>query len=75
MGDTPSVLYLLRGPTADPTHPHWGGAFRRSDHGPNYFKDDQSQSLREQNRAGAKTVNRWRAEFLSDWKSRMDWLR
>ena len=74
MGDTPSVLYLLNGRADDPSQPHWGGAFRRFDHGPNYFRDDQSRSLKEQNLAGAKTVNRWRSEFLNDWKARMDWL-
>jgi len=27
MGDTPTVLYLLRGPAADPAAEHWGGSF------------------------------------------------
>ncbi|MEO1619045.1 MAG: DUF1593 domain-containing protein [Planctomycetota bacterium] len=74
MGDTPSLFYLLRGPANDPTRDHWGGSFQPTDHGPHYWTDDQRQSLRQNNRAGAKTVNRWRTNYLLDWQKRMDWL-
>ncbi|QDU55495.1 DUF1593 domain-containing protein [Aeoliella mucimassa] len=75
MGDTPSLLYLLRGDINDPTADHWGGAFQPTDHGPHYWTDDPQPSLSDQNRAGAKTVNRWRQDYLSDWQQRMTWLR
>lgn len=71
MGDTPSLLYLLRGDIDDPTAPHWGGAFRQTDHGPHYWTDDPDPDKREKNYPGAKTVNRWRAEYLQDWRERM----
>lgn len=74
MGDTPSLQYLLRGNPDDPTAQHWGGAFVKNDHGPNYWTDNPDKSLSEGNRAGAKTVNRWRAEYLQDWQTRMDRL-
>jgi hypothetical protein len=71
MGDSPSVLYLLRGNPDDPTSEHWGGAFVRTDHGPNYWTDDPNPALREGDRAGARTVNKWRADYLRDWQMRM----
>jgi cellulose-binding protein len=73
MGDTPSLLYLLRGDANDPTAPHWGGAYVKTDHGENYWTDDPDSNLAEDDRAGAKTVNRWRVDFLTDWQQRMDW--
>jgi hypothetical protein len=72
MGDTPSVLYLLRGDPDDPTGPHWGGAFVRPDLARLYWTDDPRPEHREANYAGAKTVNRWRAHYLRDWQQRMD---
>ncbi len=75
MGDTPSLLYLLRGAPDDPAAPHWGGAFVKTDHGPNYWTDDPDPTLAESGRAGAKTVNRWRPQYLRDWQARMDRLR
>ncbi len=72
MGDTPSVLYLLRGEPDDPTKDHWGGAFVRTGHGDNYRHDNPDPKLREGGKAGAKTVNRWRVEYLKDWKGRID---
>ena len=73
MGDTPSLLYLLRGDPDDPTREHWGGAFVPTDHGPHYWTDDPAAELREGHYAGAKTVNKWRVDYLGDWQARMDW--
>ena len=39
MGDTPTVLYLLKGAVDDPTSEHWGGMFGGTGHGPNYWWD------------------------------------
>jgi hypothetical protein len=71
MGDTPSLLYLLRGDVDDPTTPHWGGAFRKTDHGPHYWTDDPDPNKAEGDRPGAKTVNCWRSDYLRDWRKRM----
>ncbi len=71
MGDTPSLLYLLRGDTNDPIAPHWGGTFRKTDHGPYYWTDDPAAEKTEGDRPGAKTVNRWRCDYLQDWQERM----
>lgn len=75
MGDTPSVLYLLRGNADDPAAVHWGGAFIRRATGPNHWTDDPAPALKEKNFPGAKTVSRWREAFLRDWQTRMAWLR
>ncbi len=72
MGDTPSVLYLLRGDPDDPTAEHWGGAFKATGHGPNYWHDDPDPDLIERGKHGARTVNRWREAYLRDWQARMD---
>jgi hypothetical protein len=74
MGDTPSVLYLLRGDPDDPAAPHWGGAFVQTGHGPNYWTDNPAAELSDAGRAGAKTVNRWRVDYLDDWRRRMERL-
>jgi len=74
MGDTPSLLYLLRGDPDNPTAQHWGGAFVKTDHGKHYWTDNPDSPLVEAKRAGAKTVNRWRVDFLADWQVRMDWV-
>lgn len=71
MGDTPSLLYLLRGNPDDPTAPHWGGSFRRGDHGPNYWTDNTDPAEAEGDHKGAKTVNVWRCACLEDWQERM----
>jgi hypothetical protein len=73
MGDTPSLLYLLRGDVDDPAAPHWGGAFVKTDHGKNYWTDNPDRAMSEGGRAGAKTVSRWRVNYLQDWRQRMDW--
>lgn len=75
MGDTPSVLYMLHGDPSDPESSSWGGQFQKTKHGPNYWTDRTDPSLIENNRKGAKTVNKWRKEFLTDWKNRMEILR
>ena len=72
MGDTPSVLYLLRGQADQPQTDHWGGAFSRPDPKRTYWTDNQAPDLVEANRPGAKTVNRWREAYLRDWQQRMD---
>jgi hypothetical protein len=72
MGDTPSVLYLLRGDPDDPCGPHWGGAFVKTDHGPRYWTDNPALELTEGNRPGARTVSRWRVDYLGDWRRRME---
>ena len=72
MGDTPSLLYVLRGDTNDPTAPHWGGAFVKTDHGKHFWTDNPDRSLSTSERAGARTVSVWRREYLEDWKQRMD---
>ena len=75
MGDTPSVLYMMRGDPDDPTGPSWGGAYVATDHGPNYWTDNPDPNLTESGRAGARTVNRWREQYLDDWRRRMERLR
>lgn len=72
MGDTPSVLYLLRGNPDDPSSDHWGGRFERDPHGPQRWKDHPGEALNERGEyPGAKTVNRWRESYLRDWQARM----
>ncbi len=75
MGDTPSVLFLLRGNLNDPSKPSWGGSYVKTGHGTNYWHDDPDLKNRDAGRNGAKTVNRWREDYLRDWQKRMDWLR
>lgn len=76
MGDTPSVLYLLHGDPDKPETAHWGGAFVRPnpDKRPTYWHDNPTESLSFKEKKGARTVNRWRKEYLLDWKGRMDRL-
>ena len=73
MGDTPSLLYLLRGNPDAPTAPHWGGAYVKTDHGKSYWTDNPDPTLIDHDRPGAKTVNRWRVNYLDDWRRRMEW--
>jgi len=74
MGDTPSVLYMLHGDPDKPDAAHWGGAFVRPDPEtrPAYWHDNPTESLSFKGKKGANTVNRWRKEYLLDWKRRMD---
>ncbi len=75
MGDTPSVLYLLRGDAENPAGESWGGAFVQPDSARPYWTDNPDPALREGNFPGAKTVNRWREDYLRDWQQRMEWLK
>lgn len=75
MGDTPSVLYLLHGNPENPEGKSWGGSFSKNPKRPKYWTDRQDPELVENNRAGAKTVNRFRMEYLKDWKERMKALK
>lgn len=75
MGDTPSVLYLLDGDPSNPEGDSWGGAYIPTDHGPQYWTDNPADSLIENNRPGAKTVNKYRKAYLDDWAHRMKWLK
>ena len=74
MGDTPSVLYVLHGDPDRPETDHWGGAFVRPhpETRPTYWHDNPDPLLAERDKPGAKTVNRWRRDYLRDWKKRMD---
>ena len=75
-GDSPSMLYLLSpslagiGDPDDPTQPSWGGQFHRPNSGrfPNYYTDLDADAETCQ-----ATINRWRVDYLSHWKSRWDW--
>ena len=79
-GDTPSFLYLLHGDPYDPEGEHWGGSFvshgEHADMSPNFYQDDPAPESAERvwgvTRYGAKTVNKWRKDFLDDFKDRMD---
>jgi hypothetical protein len=75
MGDTPSVLYLLNGDPENPESESWGGSFIKSSERPNYWTDRKDPELVENNRAGAKTVNRYRMDYLKDWRERMKALK
>lgn len=74
MGDTPSVLYLMRGDPDQPDTDHWGGCFVQPhpNERPHYWTDDPRPEASDAGRAGAKTVNRWREAYLRDWQERMD---
>ncbi len=73
MGDTPSVLYFLHGDIEHPEEESWGGSFVSTDHSPTYWTDNKSDSLIENGKHGAKTVSRFRKDFLDDWAKRMKW--
>ncbi|MFW6370829.1 MAG: DUF1593 domain-containing protein [Bacteroidota bacterium] len=75
MGDTPSVLYFLDGDPANPEGESWGGSFIPADHGPYYWTDNPDTTLIVNGREGAKTVSKYRKEYLEDWKERMDWIK
>ena len=72
MGDTPSYAFLLRGKPDDPTKESWGGQFVKRKGRPNWWIDDPEPALVERGRPGAKTVNKWRQQYLRDWQKRMD---
>lgn len=72
-GDSPSMLYLLSpirgdvGAVDDPTRPSWGGRYHRPDPDrfPNYYTDLDTEVA-----TCLRTINRWRVDFLSDWRDR-----
>lgn len=72
MGDTPTVSYLLRGTPDDPTKESWGGKFVKKKGRPNWWIDDPNPALKEADKAGAKTVNKWREDYLRDFQKRFD---
>lgn len=74
MGDTPSVLYMLHGDPNTPETEHWGGAFIRPEPEarPTYWHDNPNPALQHKDKPGANTVNKWRMDYLEDWKQRMD---
>lgn len=82
MGDSPTVLYLLKGTPEDPTRPSWGGRFEQRGQGySNWYVNLSDPAFMEYEERswnsewwGAKTVSRWREDFLRDWQKRMDWL-
>jgi hypothetical protein len=76
MGDTPSVLFLLNGDADRPEAEHWGGSFSRPfpDKRPTYWHDRRERSLADHGWNGAKTVNKWRRNYLLDWQGRMNRL-
>ncbi|MFP4522070.1 MAG: nucleoside hydrolase-like domain-containing protein, partial [Fibrobacterota bacterium] len=73
MGDTPSVLYLLSpmhsttGNWDDPTAESWGGKFKTTGHGTNFYTD-----IYNSNSTDGESVAKWREDFLRDWQDRMD---
>lgn len=73
MGDTPSLMYLLRGESDNPASDHWGGRFQVDSHGPSYWRDLTDPLQREASYNGARTVNQWREQYLREWQKRMDW--
>lgn len=75
MGDTPSVHYLLHGNAENPEGESWGGSFAKQPDRSNYWSDRQNPELMENGRFGAKTINKFRQEYLSDWKDRISVLK
>ncbi len=74
MGDTPAVLYFLHGDPNNPEGESWGGSFVKTGHGAHYWTDNPDPTFIENNRPGAKTVNKHRKAFLEDWAKRMKWI-
>jgi hypothetical protein len=76
MGDTPSVAFLLKGAPNNPAAPSWGGQFVPvSPPRPHWWVDNPAPKFADSGKPGAKTVSRWRTDFLRDWAARMDWCR
>ena len=83
MGDTPTVLYLLKGTPENPIKPSWGGRFvkRKGDEYKNWYVDISDKDLMLYEAKGwnaewwgAKTISIWRKDWLRDWQKRMDWI-
>jgi len=73
MGDTPSFLFMIAplvggvGNLDDPTVDSWGGKFKNTSHGSNYWTD-----INDNRSQDAASVNVWRVNYLRDWQERMD---
>lgn len=72
MGDTPTVSFLLRGTPSDPAKPSWGGQFIKKPNRPNWWTDNKTKALIESGKPGAKTINKWRTDYLRDFQNKMD---
>jgi hypothetical protein len=82
-GDTPSWMYLLAGNPGNPGSEHWGGKYKNwsdivsgdrtdewscvIDNRPNFWSD-----ISRSDATADATVNKWRKNYLDDWKARMD---
>ena len=72
MGDTPTVAWLLYGTPEDPTKESWGGQFVKKPGRPNWWIDHPASELSESGKPGARTVNKWRTDYLRHFQKRMD---
>ena len=72
MGDTPTVAWLLKGSPEDPTKESWGGQFIKKPGRPNWWIDNPAPELTESGKPGARTVNKWRTDYLRHFQKRMD---
>ncbi len=83
-GDSPTMLYLLSpvlggvGDVDDPTQESWGGRFRSYDaeRYPNYYVDLDLDGGGDDPRGDEplfESINKWRVDYLRDWKQRWDW--
>lgn len=72
MGDTPTVAFLLRGTPDDPRAESWGGSFVKKEGRHRWWIDNPHSALAHAGRAGAKTVNKWREQYLRDFQRRFD---
>lgn len=75
MGDSPTVARLLKGNPGNPEEESWGGQFMKVKGRPNWWTDIEDPAKAEGKYPGAKTVNKWREEYLRDWQSRMEKLK
>lgn len=72
MGDTPTVAWLLYGTPEDPAKESWGGQFVKKPERPNWWIDNPAPELIESGKHGARTVNKWRTDYLRHFQKRMD---
>lgn len=58
------------GDVDDPTGESWGGRFRRPfpERHPNYYTDLDAPA-----EVCQATINRWRRDYLGDWRKRWAW--
>ena len=71
------LVYLLNGDADAPEKPHWGGAYVRPDPKvrPAYWHDNPEASLVVSGKKGARTVSRWREDYLRDFGASGEKLR